>query len=52
MKVVRAADRGTHFDPPWPFGLLANGIHGKEETGAQRASGWPFRVPPRRWRQR
>lgn len=35
MKVVRAADRGTHFEPANHWGCWPMRIHGKEETGAQ-----------------
>jgi quercetin dioxygenase-like cupin family protein len=35
MKIVRASDRGTHYDPPNHWGCWPMRIHGKEETGVK-----------------
>ena len=36
MRVVKASDRGTHFEPANHWGCWPMRIHGKEETGAQK----------------
>lgn len=36
MKVVRAEERGTHFEPANHWGCWPMRIHGKDETGATK----------------